>query len=222
MTTRILGAPVTIGATREDVVREVADAVIALSARTCIDSFVISGGASTPAVLRLVAQRWRTDHTPSIIVSDERHCDDPAAHNAEQLRAVLAGTPLSSAPIITPPGGGDFLSAAREWSRRLETVAPPSLVIVSMAPDGHIASLFPGVEASPVSTSVVVCHASPKPPLQRISLSSAYLHGIEHRFVIVIGAEKLAALSRIVRGADLPVVQIAPTRWFVESSANLG
>lgn len=110
MITSILGAPVTTGATCDDVVHEVADAVIDLSTKMRIDSLVISGGASTPAVLRSVAQRWRVIHTPSIIVSDERHCDDPAEHNAEQLRAVLAGSPLARAPIIAPPSGGDLIS----------------------------------------------------------------------------------------------------------------
>jgi 6-phosphogluconolactonase len=222
MTTRILGAPVTIGATREDVMREVADATIDLFARTRIDSFVISGGASTPAVLRLVAQRWCANRMPNIIVSDERHCDDRTEHNAEQLRAALANTSLAPAPIIVPLTGGDSISAAHEWSRRLEQITPPSLAIVSMADDGHIASLFPGVKATPVSASVVVCHTSPKPPPQRVSLSSDYLHRVQYRFVIVIGAEKSAVLSSVARGADLPVARFAPTRWFVESSATLG
>ncbi len=222
MITSILGAPVTIGATRDDVVREVADAIIDLSTQMRIDSFVISGGASTPAVLRSVAQRWRDNHTPSIIVSDERHCDDPAEHNAEQLRAVLAGSPLARAPIIAPPSGGDVISAAREWSHRLEQIEAPSLAIVSMADDGHIASLFPSVEATPVSASVVVCHASPKPPPQRVSLSSTYLQAVQHRFAIVIGAEKSAVLSSVAKGTDLPVARLVPTRWFVESAANLG
>ena len=222
MTTRILGAPVTIGLTRDDVVREVADAVINLSAEIRVDSFVISGGASTPAVLRLVARRWRAGHTPSIIVSDERHCDDMTEHNAEQLRAALANTALVSAPIIAPPSSSDLISAAREWSRRLEQIATPSLAIMSMADDGHIASLFPSVEVTTVSGSVVVCHASPKPPPQRVSLSSTYLRGIEHRFAVVIGAEKSAVLSSVAKGADLPVALLKPTRWFVESSANLG
>lgn len=222
MITSILGAPVTTGATCDDVVHEVADAVIDLSTKMRIDSLVISGGASTPAVLRSVAQRWRDNHTPSIIVSDERHCDDPAEHNAEQLRAVLAGSPLARAPIIAPPSGGDLISAAREWSHRLEQIAAPSLAIVSMADDGHIASLFPSVEATPVSASVVVCHASPKPPPQRVSLSSTYLQAVQHRFAIVIGAEKSAVLSSVAKGADLPVARFVPTRWFVESAANLG
>ncbi len=222
MITSILGAPVTIGATRDDVVQEVADAVLNLSAQMHIDSFVISGGASTPAVLRLVAQSWRDNHTPSIIVSDERHCDDPAELNAEQLHAVLAGSPLALAPIIAPPSGGDLISAAREWSHRLEQIAAPSLAIVSIADDGHIASLFPSVEATPVSASVVVCHASPKPPPQRVSLSSSYLQAVQHRFAIVIGAEKSAVLSSVAKGADLPVARFVPTRWFVESAANLG
>lgn len=222
MTASILGAPVVIGATRDDVVREVADAVINLFSLARIDSFVISRGASTPTVLRLVAQRWRAGPTLTIIVSDERHCDDPAERNAEQLRATLAGTSLAHAPIIASSSDGDLISAAHEWSSQLELVAAPSLAIVSMADDGHIASLFPNREATAVSASVVVCHASPEPPPQRISLSSAYLRGIQHRFAIVIGAEKSAVLSSVANGADLPVARFAPTRWFVESSATLG
>lgn len=62
MNTNILGAPVTVGATRDDVVQEVADAVIDLSTQMRIDSLVISGGASTPAVLRLVAQQIGRAH----------------------------------------------------------------------------------------------------------------------------------------------------------------
>ena len=214
----LLGAPIVSAVARESVVRDAANAVRELVVRTAIGSLVVSGGASTPVVLLHVAESWTSNQIPVIIVSDERHTTDVRELNSEQLRTALHGTPLAAAHIVTTATSGDLLTSASEWSDQLAEIAPPSLALVSMADDGHVASIFPMVDVEAVSDAVVVCRASPKPPFERISLSMDYLRGLPHRFVVVIGREKSATLTAVARGADLPISRLAPTCWFVESS----
>jgi 6-phosphogluconolactonase/glucosamine-6-phosphate isomerase/deaminase len=209
---------VTDAATGDAVVRDPANAVRELVVQAVIGSLVVSGGASTPIVLRQVAESWTSNQVPVIIVSDERHTTDVRELNSEQLRTAVHGTPLAAAHIVTPPTSSFLLTSAREWSSQLAEIAPSSLALMSMADDSHVASIFPMVDAEAVNDALVLCRASPKPPFERISLSMDYLRGLPHRFVIVIGREKSATLTAVARGADLPISRLAPTCWFVESS----
>jgi 6-phosphogluconolactonase/glucosamine-6-phosphate isomerase/deaminase len=184
-------------------VRDTANAVRELVVRTAIGSLVVSGGASTPIVLRQVAESWTSNQVPVIIESDERHTTDVRELNSEQLRTAVHGTPLAAAHIVTPPTSSFLLTSAREWSSQLAEIAPSSLALMSMADDSHVASIFPMVDAEAVNDALVLCRASPKSAREQMSLSMSNLRAIPYRFAVVVGHEKSTVVSAVAQGADL-------------------
>lgn len=232
MTLHLAGAPVYIGATRDEVLFTATNAVLEVarnahrmppSSRTSLSrsahTIVVSGGATTPALARLIAESWPFTDIPTLIVSDERWSADPAMSNASQLAEYLAGSSFASSPVIAPAPDGDIAASAHEWSRLLDSCDNPFVSLLSMGDDGHVASLFPGCETEPVSKSVIVCRESPKPPPTRFSLSVEYLRRVPLRFAFAIGADKAQALHRIAAGESLPAGEVHPTCWFIDEAA---
>lgn len=215
------GAPIFVDETRS-VINAAANAVIALAKQGKLRVLVVSGGATTPLVLRQIALLWTFNHTPTLMVSDERHSEIFGELNVTRLRDSLKSTVLAQARIVSPTYQPDLAESASEWSRELASLPTPNAAILSMADDGHIASLFPGVTSEVVSDSVEICRTSPKPPEERISLSSAYLRKIPHRMAVVVGTNKTASLQAVAAGSELPISDFMPTRWFVDSSAYIG
>jgi 6-phosphogluconolactonase len=183
---------------------------------------VVSGGASTPALARVLADKWQGLVSPSFIVTDERWSPDLRLSNAHELAGHLAGSAFTSAQVLAPTMQGDLESSALAWSHALAACSPPVVALLSMGDDGHVASLFADCRIDTVSTSVTICRESPKPPPTRLSLSAGYLRRIPERFVVAIGAGKRDTLLAIQSGHTRPVTEISPTRWFVDVAAAKG
>jgi len=218
----LLSSPVYIGYSREDVLRQAADAVSLHleashpSGQEDADgtTLVISGGATTPLILQRVAANWKKRWMPTLLLSDERHTQVADDRNDEAIRRVLRDTPFVNACIISPPANVDLVNAANSWAELVASLRPATVALVSMADDGHVAGLFAGCRYESVGDAVVVTRESPKPPLQRISLSNAFLRAIPHRIAVVIGVHKAHTLSSINDAAEAPIVRLRPTKWF--------
>lgn len=224
----LAGAPVYVGATREVVLEAAASAVMRIPAVHDAEAngaeipMVVSGGASTPALARVLADKWQGLVSPSFIVTDERWSPDLRLSNAHELAGHLAGSAFTSAQVLAPTMQGDLESSALAWSHALAACSPPVVALLSMGDDGHVASLFADCRIDTVSTSVTICRESPKPPPTRLSLSAGYLRRIPERFVVAIGAGKRDTLLAIQSGHTRPVTEISPTRWFVDVAAAKG
>jgi 6-phosphogluconolactonase/glucosamine-6-phosphate isomerase/deaminase len=157
-----------------------------------------------------------------LVVSDERHSEIPEELNAVELGNSLKSTALADARMVSPTYSPDLVESASDWSSKLASLPSPDAAILSMAEDGHIASLFPGVISEAVSDSVEICRTSPKPPAERISLSATYLRKIPHRIAVVVGTNKAGSLQAIAAGSELPISDFSPTSWFVDFSAYRG
>lgn len=228
MTIFLAGAPVYVGASREAVLEAAASAVMRIPAVHDVERnsaeipIVVSGGASTPALARVLADKWQSSISASFIVSDERWSTDPRLNNAHELASHLVGSAFSSAQILAPRMQSDIESSALMWSRALAACSLPIVALLSMGDDGHVASLFADCRIDAVSTNVAICRESPKPPPTRISLSAGYLRRIPERFVVAIGAGKRDTLLAIQSGHKRPVTEISPTRWFIDVAAAKG
>jgi len=106
------------------------------------------------------------------------------------------------------------------------------LVLLGVGPDGHVASLFPGLPAvdipEPEGKWVVGVENSPKPPPLRISLTLPAINAAKKVVVVSFGAGKAAIVREALcsnkgeGGALLPVQRVQGARWLIDSAAAEG
>ncbi|EAQ07368.1 6-phosphogluconolactonase [Yoonia vestfoldensis] len=86
----------------------------------------------------------------------------------------------------------------------LEPVLPLSVVLLGMGADMHTASLFAGadqLELALTGDAPLVAMRAPGAPEPRITLSAAVLNAAMRRHIVIVGAEKRAALDQ-AQGLD--------------------
>ena len=161
------------------------------------------------------------------IFGDERHVPRDHADRNEQ-QALVAFPGLQSNLIRYPEASEKLEDAKQAFSFELESLFGPiespsrqiDLTILGMGPDGHIASLFPGVAHE---DAWVVSEAnSPKPPSERLSFSYQALNNSERVWFLVAGAGKADAL-RSVNAGQLPASKVqglSETRWYLDKEIS--
>jgi len=92
---------------------------------------------------------------------------------------------------------------------------PISVMLLGMGADMHTASIFPGADQLDLAlngTDRLVAMRAPGAPEPRITLSAAVLKGAINRHLVIIGAEKRAALeaARNLPPEQAPVAAILP------------
>ena len=161
------------------------------------------------------------------IFGDERYVPrDHADRNEHQALAVF---PALQSNLIRYPEASEKLEDAKQrFSFELENflgpIASPSrqidLTILGMGPDGHIASLFPGVKHE--GEWIVSEENSPKPPSERLSFSYQALNNSERVWFLVAGAGKADALRSVYAG-QLPASKVqglSETRWYLDKEIS--
>jgi 6-phosphogluconolactonase len=86
-----------------------------------------------------------------------------------------------------------------ELADGLTPVLPLSVILLGMGADMHTASLFPGadrLEQALNGADPLVAMRAPGAPEPRITLSAGVINGAMHKHIVIIGAEKRAALDR--------------------------
>jgi 6-phosphogluconolactonase len=189
-----------------------AAAIVAAAARDAVASrgrflLATSGGATPWRMLRLLASEdvpWPKVH---LLQVDERvapagHPDRNLTHLREHLLAHLpeAVAAMHAMPVDMP----DLDAAAVAYGRTLRSVAgdPPvlDLVHLGLGTDGHTASLIAGDGALTETADVAVTavyHGR-----RRLTLTFSTLNRARCVLWVVTGAEKAAALARLVKGDD--------------------
>lgn len=180
-----------------------------------------SVGIEVLAGLRHTSDRldWQRIH---VWWGDERFLafDDAERNDVQAIAALLAHVAIPSENIHrygAPPQSME--SARQDYENQLQAHGLSltgergfDLVLLGMGPDGHVASLFPGHAAlSETRRSVVIELASPKPPARRLSLSLALLNQSEQVWIMVSGADKASAVSRLLsREQQIPAARLSP------------
>lgn len=193
-------------------------------------AWALSGGNTPVATYRLLGQspwRERVDWTRThIFFADERfvphdHADSNYRSAEENLlrHVLIPPENVHAAPITSPEP-----SAAVYQQDILAFFAPHpprfDLVTLGMGPDGHTASLFPGMDDLG-DTLVAAVRNSPKPPPLRLTMTYGLLNQALNVIFLVTGADKATLLAEIAGDADtvLPAGKIAtagrPAVWLV-------
>lgn len=171
-----------------------------------IAHLAVSGGETPWRMLaRLVRTPlpWSRVHLWQV---DERVAPrrDPA-RNWSRLEAAMRGAEPAGAVVVHPMPVEEtpLEEGARRYGETLEKLAgaPPVLDVVhlGLGSDGHTASLFPGDPAVAESARPVALTA-PHGGRRRMTLTLPVLSRARRVLWLVTGAEKAAALARLVRG----------------------
>lgn len=168
---------------------------------------------------------------------DERFvpADDPDRIVGQAAGALLDRLPFDPArvhPMPAADGVAGISDAATAYGDELRSQGNGTfdVVLLSLGPDGHVASLFPGSAQLDVHDAIAVpVTNSPKPPPERISLTLDALNRSREVWFLVSGAAKAEIAARaLATGADRPDLHDLPavgvqgierTVWFLDEDA---
>jgi len=164
---------------------------------------------------------------------DERFVESNSAdRNFNQAKNAMPNMHGAESEKIHPfPSSDDGLeleAAQREFYAHMKTVFGESqpvmdLTILGMGPDGHVASLFPGMNHD--GDLVLSVANSPKPPPQRLSFSMNLINRSEKIIFVVAGIDKAEAVESVHKNpdCDLPAAKIeaqGETLWIIDEAAG--
>jgi 6-phosphogluconolactonase len=189
-------------------------------------SLVLTGGGIGTAVLAELAAAPARDAVDwrrlDIWWGDERFL--PAGHPErnetgarEALLRHLDTDParVRPMPAAEGPDGDDPEAAAARYASWLAAAARPEdhgpvpsfdVLLLGIGPDGHVASLFPGLPALYDERPVVAVRGAPKPPPTRLSLTLPAIQCAREVWVLAAGAGKAGAIRLAL--SDVGPVQV--------------
>lgn len=161
---------------------------------------------------------------------------DPERNETQAREALLDHIPLPPENIHAVPGP-DTVESPEEAADAYEVdlarfasdghgVPSFAVVLLGMGPDGHIASLFPGLPGvHERERTVIGVYDSPKPPPERVSLTLPAINSAHEIWLVVAGGEKAGPVARALD--DAPVDQIPAagvdargrTVWLLDAAA---
>jgi len=199
-------------------------------------SLVLTGGGIGTLVLTELAA------APARDAVDWRHLDmwwgderfvptgDPERNETGARQALLDHVDASPDRVHPMPGpdgpdGPDPEAAAARYAGWLLAASQPEdhsqvpsfdVLMLGIGPEGHVASLFPGMPALyEEQRTVVAVHGSPKPPPTRLTLTLPAITAAREVWILASGEEKAGAIRLALSGAG----PVPPRRTCRPSSA---
>ena len=196
-------------------------------------SLVLTGGGIGTLVLTELAA------APARDAVDWRHLDmwwgderfvptgDPERNETGARQALLDHVDASPDRVHPMPGpdgpdGPDPEAAAARYAGWLLAASQPEdhsqvpsfdVLMLGIGPEGHVASLFPGMPALyEEQRTVVAVHGSPKPPPTRLTLTLPAITAAREVWILASGEEKAGAIRLALSGAGPVQVPAAGAR----------
>ena len=218
------------------VAQALVETITAAQAQGAVPAICLTGGSVADRVHREVARIGGACAVDWSAVEfwwgDERYLDAASPdRNAWQARtAFLDALGVPAANIHAIPATGSACSVeegARAYAAEYARLDRTFLVtMLGMGPDGHVASLFPGLPGvDVVGATAIPVSGSPKPPPLRISLTLDALNDADAVWMLVIGADKASCVASALAGPDLPAGRVHgrdATIWFLDRAAASG
>ncbi len=172
---------------------------------------VLAGGRTPEDCYRRLAAARADWADWEIYFGDERclPAEHPDRNSHMATRAWLGQVAIPAHRIHVIPAELGPLAGACSYAPEVAAALPFDLVLLGLGADGHTASLFPD-RTHPPSELVHAVFDAPKPPPERVTLSSAALSRSRQVLFLVTGSDKRAALASWQRGAALPAAAIHP------------
>ncbi len=185
-------------------------------------------GGQTPLPLFDVLAKSFSERIPwdcvHLFWGDERWvpADHPESNYGVAYTRLVKHLPIPEAqvhPIVVHPT--DIEAAAETYDRLIQKTlgTPPrfDVVLLGMGSDGHTASIFAESEALTEQERCVLPVESPRPPLERITLTLKVINLARHVYFMVVGNDKSEALKCAFGQKN--TIELCPAR-FVEPAAG--
>jgi 6-phosphogluconolactonase len=195
-------------------------------------SVVLTGGGIGTAVLAELAA------APARDAIDWRHLDiwwgderflpaaDPERNETGARAKLLDHVDIDPARVRAMPGpdgpdGDDPDAAAARYASWLAAAASHAghgpvpefdVLMLGIGPEGHVASLFPGMPALHDERPVVAVRDSPKPPPTRLTLTLPSIQAAREVWILASGEEKADAVAMALSGSGPVQVPAAGAR----------
>ncbi|RVU86489.1 6-phosphogluconolactonase [Leucothrix sargassi] len=203
-----------------DVLAQQASEDILQAAKTAIAArgafhIVLAGGTTPKVIYKLLAEAgsdWENWH---IYLGDERclPADDAERNSVMATECLLKHVSIPEAQVHFMPTELGAEAAADAYREVLAQVSSFDMVLLGMGEDGHTASLFPGHVHENLSDTVHVVGNSPKPPSDRVSISSAALSNTDAVLILITGQSKHERVIDWISGVAMPVNSISSKRF---------
>lgn len=155
----------------------------------------------------------------TVTLSDERWVNVNDEQSNEHLvkQHLMNHLPANTRFVGLKTHHDNPFDAIDEIHQRLNRLPLPlSLAVLGLGEDGHIASLFPGMNPDLLSRHHCVAAAPPLAPSPRISLSLAILADSEHVALVVVGKAKRRLLDQLNENPN----QEIPLSWLLQRTQS--
>lgn len=201
-------------------------------------SIALAGGSTPKATYSLLASdlfRNQIDWEHVCVFFGDERCVPPNDAQSNFLMAsqtLLNHVPIPLSNIHRIRGEDEPLDAASAYAKQLHALFGPvpklDLVLLGMGPDGHTASLFPGVDPLVDNEKLARAVYANSFSMWRITLTPLVFNAARHVLFAVTGTEKRDALRAVQTGnADptrYPASVIVPATgtlsWLVDRAAG--
>ena len=192
---------ITVVADAEEAARIVA---VRLAEQAGTGGNVVLTGGSTPRRAYELAAELEPDWSRVELWWGDERCvppDDELSNYALAKAALLDRLHQQPAAIHRMQGELGRDEGTTEYEHELAGVGVFDLVLVGLGPDGHVASLFPGLPSLDVTGCAVVgSEAGYEPFVDRISLTLPRLCATRELLFLVAGEDKADAVARALGG----------------------
>ena len=210
-----------VAVTVPEVIEEIQDGI----SRNSEFHLVLTGGTLGVALSVAIANELNNGDFTGLHIwwSDERFV---AAESVERNAFAFHGN-IKNANIHVHEGlasdqAKSVQDSASDYELALENV-DIDLNVIGLGPDGHVASLFPGMTDIDDQRRIIAVTDSPKPPAERISFTMSMINSAEEVWIVAAGESKADAVTKIVEGdLSIPASYVrgnSHTRLIVDTEA---
>jgi 6-phosphogluconolactonase len=188
---------------------------------------VLTGGTLGVQIAEALVQEFNADLNAfkglHIWWSDERFvAADSVERNAFPFHDNVKNQQITIHEGLSSDQANSVQDSASDYALALENV-DIDLNILGLGPDGHVASLFPGMTDIDEQGGVIAITDSPKPPAERISFTMSTINSAEEVWIVAAGESKADAVTKIVEGdLSIPASYVrgnSHTRLIVDTEA---
>ncbi|SOD16994.1 6-phosphogluconolactonase [Nitrosomonas ureae] len=181
-------------------------------------TLVVPGGSTPRHYLPALAKCQLPWDRITITLSDERWVDVNDEESNEHLvkKYLMADIPPNTSFVGLKTQHKNSFDAVETIHQRLDQLPPLSLTVLGLGEDGHIASLFPGMNPELLFNHHCVAVAPPIAPSLRVSLSLEMLARSENIVLVVTGERKGQLLDQLSEYPDSKV----PLTWLLQSTRS--